>query len=222
MSSWKKAGKANQKTHRERHQPESRKHLGLLEKKKDYKKRADDYHEKGETLKVLRKRALDKNPDEFYFHMINSKVQNGEHHELEKEDVHTTEQVKLMQTQDVKYINMKRVVEKRRIERLQRLDTHPELINRKSNRPRMSDLANMKLPSLDEETLASHKKEKRKIYNEIAKRIDREKELTLIQQKMELKRHLQDPSLKVLKPKRLKPGSAVSAPIYQFQYSRKK
>lgn len=31
-----------------------------------------------------------------------------------------------------------------------RLDTHPELINRKSNRPRLSDLNKLKLPEIDE------------------------------------------------------------------------
>ncbi|XP_045459800.1 probable U3 small nucleolar RNA-associated protein 11 [Melitaea cinxia] len=252
MSSWNKAAKANQKTHRERHQPESRKHLGLLEKKKDYKKRANDYHEKGATLKLLRKRTLDKNPDEFYFHMINSRVKNGEHHELEKDEEHTPEQVKLMQTQDLKYINMKRTIESRRIQRLQsqlhitdvadstpnthiffvdegeeknfdlakRLDTHPSLINRKSNRPRLSDLDKITLPEVNEEVMNSAKKIKEKTYRELSKRIEREKHLTVVQQKMEIKRHLQD--VTILKPKRVKKGSAVSAPVYKFQFIRKK
>lgn len=50
-----------------------------------------DYHKKKNTLAALRKKALDKNPDEFYFKMISSQLQvrlepspeqQNDHHDL--------------------------------------------------------------------------------------------------------------------------------------------
>ena len=61
-------------THKERHQPAARKHLGLLEKKKDYLVRAKNYHSKQDYLKSLEEKTRLKNPDEFSFAMLNGMV----------------------------------------------------------------------------------------------------------------------------------------------------
>ncbi|XP_065371711.1 probable U3 small nucleolar RNA-associated protein 11 [Calliphora vicina] len=267
MSSWKKASKSNQKVHRERHQPESREHLGLLEKKKDYRKRARDAERKAKTLQILHKRAINRNPDEFYHHMIRSKLHDGEHHEDEEKDEHTKEQLALMETQDLKYVGMKRTMEAKKIKRLQsqlhmidfantvpnkhlffddkynddassdeegvlkgkvlndldlaeRLETHPSMLDRKTNRPRLKDLEKFHIPELRPEEIKKANLLKQQAYQELTKRIEREKELSVVQQKLEIKRALQQPRL--LKPKRKKRATKDAPAVYEFKYERKK
>uniref|UniRef100_A0A8C5P7F5 U3 small nucleolar RNA-associated protein 11 n=1 Tax=Leptobrachium leishanense TaxID=445787 RepID=A0A8C5P7F5_9ANUR len=117
-ASFRKALKSRQKDHKERSQLGFRKNLGLLEKKKDYKLRAEDYRRKRNTLNALRKKALEKNPDEFYFKMTSSKLQDGVHVIKQPTEEVTDEQLKVMRTQDLKYVEMKRVAEAKKIERL--------------------------------------------------------------------------------------------------------
>jgi U3 small nucleolar RNA-associated protein 11 len=60
--------------YRERSQLESRKRLGLLEKKSDYKQRADDFHNKEKKFKKIKEQIRTKNPEEFYHKMVNAKI----------------------------------------------------------------------------------------------------------------------------------------------------
>lgn len=236
MSVWKKATKINQKTHRERHQPEERKHLGILPKKKDYVREAKDYNQKKETLKLLRKRALNKNPDEFYHHMINSKVENGMHFDKETEDEDTPEQLKLITTQNLKYIRTKRQMELKKIEKLQS-QLHLTSVERDSNKHVYFDdngkkikkddcklvnenLNKFEIPDVDLDELIESSKHNKLKYEELSKRIKREKELAVVQQKLEIKHHVS--SKHSLPPKKLKKGNKNRAPVYVWKYERKR
>ncbi|XP_054718967.1 probable U3 small nucleolar RNA-associated protein 11 [Uloborus diversus] len=75
------------------------------------------YHVKQNKLKKLQKRALNRNPDEFAFHMINSEMKDGFHFEKEKPE-HTEAQLKIMQSQDLNYVNYKLSTEIKKIEKL--------------------------------------------------------------------------------------------------------
>eukprot|EP01095_Lingulamoeba_sp_RSL-Kostka_P005682 TRINITY_DN171_c0_g2_i1.p1 TRINITY_DN171_c0_g2~~TRINITY_DN171_c0_g2_i1.p1 ORF type:complete len:311 (-),score=123.47 TRINITY_DN171_c0_g2_i1:114-1046(-) len=114
---------AKRKTHKERGQISSRKKYGLLEKKKDYKLRAQDYHSKQNRLNILKQKALFRNPDEFYHRMINSKTVGGIHKEERKNVNFTAEEMKLLRSQDLKYVQTVYQANRKRLEKL-KADLH--------------------------------------------------------------------------------------------------
>ncbi|XP_003386213.1 PREDICTED: probable U3 small nucleolar RNA-associated protein 11 [Amphimedon queenslandica] len=118
MSSFKKRNKSGQKRYRERGQPSERKHLGLLEKHKDYVERAASFKKKAAELKRLHEKARNRNKDEFYYKMIKTKLQDGRHVIQQEEESYTEEQLKIMKTQDLKYVQLKLSTEKSKIDRL--------------------------------------------------------------------------------------------------------
>ncbi|KAG7635100.1 Small-subunit processome Utp11 [Arabidopsis suecica] len=104
--------------HKERSQPEARKRFGILEKHKDYIIRANVYHKKQETLKILRQKAAFKNPDEFNFKMINSKTVDGRHRPKDEVNKYSAEELMIMKTQDIGYVFQKWQSEKNKIDKL--------------------------------------------------------------------------------------------------------
>lgn len=110
----------HRREHLERHQPAARARFGLLEKKKDYIVRAKNFHTKESRLKALRVKADNRNPDEFYFKMLNSKTKSGVHAaEVERGGKVSGDMLQVLRTQDRAYVNVVKGAEDRKIERLQ-------------------------------------------------------------------------------------------------------
>jgi U3 small nucleolar RNA-associated protein 11 len=106
-------------THKERAQPSNRKKFGLLEKHKDYVERANDYKKKQSHLTKLRRKALDRNPDEFYFKMNTSQVRNGVHRSTVNPNATLDNSViSTLKTQDLGYITVKKSSDDSKIRRL--------------------------------------------------------------------------------------------------------
>ncbi|KAG7173121.1 probable U3 small nucleolar RNA-associated protein 11 isoform X2 [Homarus americanus] len=219
MASLRNARKTQQ-VHRERHQPLERQHLGALEKKKDYKKRAKDQNEKRKALAVLRKRALNKNPDEFQYHMINSELKDGIHFEKVGDEELAVGDV----VQDLTYITHRRSVERKKIEKLKAqlhildveddnpknthilfvdsekeakkadpskiLDTHPSLLARRFNRLRSNQLAELANNIKDPSLFKKMSYAKSKAYKKLAQRMERENKLRIMQEKLEVRKKL--------------------------------
>lgn len=104
---------------------QARQHLGILEKKKDYKKRAIDYHRKQDHLKNLRGKAQSRNPDEFYMSMNNSQLDvDGNHrkteeaHRRELEHLIGPDAIKMMKEQDLNAVKLQLQKDQKRVEKL--------------------------------------------------------------------------------------------------------
>jgi hypothetical protein len=121
MSSMRNA--VQRRNHKERAQPVEREKWGLLEKRKDYKLRAADHRQKKQKIKLLSQKARDRNPDEFSFKMLSSKVDKQGKKVADRGNVSLSQDVvKLLKTQDAGYMRtMLQMVRKERQELEQRL-----------------------------------------------------------------------------------------------------
>jgi U3 small nucleolar RNA-associated protein 11 len=202
------------KQHRERAQPLERRKWGLLEKKKDYKLRAQDFHRKEAHLKLLRKKATERNPDEFYHSMTSNRTDRRGILVVDRgNQVLTNDQAKLLKTQDSGYIRTLTNSERRKIDKLESevmfqsngshtvfvdseesaeafspakyFDTDESLLNRRENRLRKSQLENGVL----EERVVDEKERLLK-FKELDQRLDRQNDLTTVQLEMDLQREL--------------------------------
>lgn len=109
------------KQHRERSQTGERAKYGLLEKKKDYKLRATDYHKKQAAIKALKHKAAAHNPDEYYHAMTARRTDDRGILVADRgNESLSVQQVKLMKTQDVNYVRTMRLNQQAKIAKTQR------------------------------------------------------------------------------------------------------
>ena len=106
--------------YRERVQPAGREELGFLQKKKDYKERAKNYHQKEDMLNKLKLKASTKNEDEFYFKMLKGKKgQDGKHiQEDDDSDFDEREYRAVLKTENYSLVNVQRATIQKVCDRL--------------------------------------------------------------------------------------------------------
>jgi len=204
-----------QRTYRERAQPSARKRLGLLEKKKDYKLRAKDFHRKEDKIKRLRQKAALKNPDEFYHAMINAGTKSKRFRQVPEDALkpRDADQHALVLSHDANYVAMKRSVELSKIESLKSalhfsasagsglnsrivyVDSDEEEENRNADletpqRKENVKGAQSKRNTIEEKRAMKADKLQRTLYRDLESRLDREEKLRNLLVSMDTERNL--------------------------------
>ncbi|KAG9152374.1 hypothetical protein Leryth_016744 [Lithospermum erythrorhizon] len=219
------------KAHKERAQPQSRKKFGLLEKHKDYVVRAENHHQKQQILQRLKEIAAFRNPDEFYFRMINTKTVDGVHRKESQANQHTQDELMLMKTQDIGYILQKLQSEKKKIEKLNGVlhSLHNEPSNghiyfaedrEEAKEMQMKTLLHRKLPTF-EGLPESLKRKTAASYRELEARRSRVQQLGKLFMEMSMQKELQKNGRK----RKLRDDEIVcptTGPVYKWRPERKR
>ena len=79
----------------------------------DWKKRSEDYHFKEKRLKALYEKARNRNPDEFYHSMVKAQTRAGVHIAAREGKEYTTDELKLLKTQDLNYLRAQLTTERK-------------------------------------------------------------------------------------------------------------
>ncbi|XP_021729489.1 probable U3 small nucleolar RNA-associated protein 11 isoform X1 [Chenopodium quinoa] len=221
----------SKREYKERSQPASRKKFGLLEKHKDYVVRAREFHKKEDMLRRLKEKAANRNPDEFYFKMINTSTRDGVHRPESEANKYTPEELLLMKAQDLGYVLQKIQSEKKKIEKrqavLHSLDNRPsskhiyfaedseeanEILSRSSNDEELH--TSVSVPS-------AIKKKMNASYKELEARMKRVENLERVYAEMALQKELQKKGRK----RKLREDEIVcptDRPVYKWRAERKR
>ncbi|KAJ1607584.1 hypothetical protein OJ253_2283 [Cryptosporidium canis] len=112
----------HRRVHLERATPVDRLRFGILERKKDYKVRAKRYHEKENLLMSLSEKARTRNPDEFDFGMVKSRMENGRYKKIDPNPpsggLTSAEERRLAESQNLTYVNFRKSIDSKKIEKL--------------------------------------------------------------------------------------------------------
>ncbi|KAF7307120.1 hypothetical protein MIND_00505400 [Mycena indigotica] len=108
----------HRRNHKERSQLAHRSRLGILEKHKDYVKRARDYHDKQNKLNRLRQKVAERNKDEFYFAMKKQATKGGVHVADRGNVALPVDIVKVLKSQDENYVRTMRLAGLKKIDKL--------------------------------------------------------------------------------------------------------
>ncbi|VDL57305.1 unnamed protein product [Hymenolepis diminuta] len=120
FASFKNIQKRNARLHKERSQPAARAKFGALPKRKDFVLRSRDSESKRNKIIELKRKALTKNEDEFYFAMHNSAFsQERGHIPLNNEKHYTDEDLKDMLSRDLCYLRRELTIELKKIRNLE-------------------------------------------------------------------------------------------------------